>query len=85
MRLIDADNQDLQEAIGRMVFRDRQDIRDLIDAQPNVPAESIVNARWIHFPDCGVSRCSHCNWSIEECWNSKRCPECGAHMRNGEV
>lgn len=45
MRLIDADNQDLQEAIGRMAFRDREDIRDLIDAQPTVDAEPVTRCR----------------------------------------
>lgn len=45
MRLIDADNQDLQEAIGRMAFRDRQDIRDLIDTQPIVDAELVTRCR----------------------------------------
>ena len=43
-------------------------------------AEGDVHGRWIHYPDCGVTRCSHCGWSIEECWESKRCPECGANM-----
>ena len=40
----------------------------------------VQHGRWIHYPDCGVTRCSHCGWSIEECWESKRCPECGAKM-----
>ena len=40
----------------------------------------VVHGRWIHYPDCGVTRCSHCGWSIEECWESKHCPECGAKM-----
>ena len=43
----------------------------------------VVHGRWIHYPDCGVTRCSHCGWSIEECWESKRCPECGAIMDGG--
>lgn len=45
MRLIDADNQDLQEAIGRIAFRDRQDIRDLIDTQPTIDAEPVTRCR----------------------------------------
>ena len=40
----------------------------------------VVHGRWIHYPDCGVTRCSHCGWSIEECWESKHCPECGAKI-----
>lgn len=83
MRLIDVDNQDCQEAIGRMVFRDRQDIRDLINVQPTINAEPVVYTKWVRYPDCGVTCCPVCGWSIEECWESKRCPECGAHMMNG--
>lgn len=48
-----------------------------------VDVTPVVHGRWIHYPDCGVTRCSHCGWSIEECWESKRCPECGARMKNG--
>ena len=81
MRLIDADGAELQDAIGRNAFKTRSDIRDLIDRCPTIPAEPIVNARWIHWP---ITRCSRCNWSIESVWKSKRCRECGAHMRNGE-
>lgn len=44
----------------------------------------VVRGRWIQYPDCGVTRCSHCGWSIEECWESKRCPECGAKMEGLE-
>ena len=44
----------------------------------------VVHGRWIHYPDCGVTKCSHCGWSIEECWESKRCPECGAKMDGAE-
>lgn len=79
VRLIDAD------ALNARLSRDGTPYFTVtdIDNAPTVPAEPIINARWIHFPDCGVSRCSRCNWSIEECWDSKRCPECGAHMRNG--
>lgn len=47
MRLIDANNQDLQESICRMAFIDRQDIRDLIDSQPTVNSDLVVEAEWI--------------------------------------
>ena len=49
----------------------------------NAPAADVApvrHGRWIHYPDCGVTRCSHCGWSIEECWESKHCPACGAKM-----
>ena len=51
---------------------------------PTADVAPVVHGRWIHYPDCGVTRCSHCGWSIEECWESKRCPECGAKMDGDE-
>lgn len=42
MRLIDADKQELQETIGRMAFRTRQDVYDLIATQPTVDAVPVV-------------------------------------------
>lgn len=104
MRLIDADNQDLQEAIGCMAFSDRQDIRDLINVPPTViNVEDVVEAEWIagdempNYPRIPYQYnrhyCSACElpavakewdkWDIEE-FLTLRCPECGAHMRNGE-
>lgn len=55
-------------------------IHNAIDNAPTVDAAIVVHARWVHQPDCGVTECSHCGWNIEECWWSKRCPECGAIM-----
>lgn len=55
-----------------------------IRKQPAVNVAPVVHGRWICYPDCGVTRCSHCGWSIEECWESKRCPECGAKMDGAE-
>ena len=51
---------------------------------PAADVAPVVHGRWIHYPDCGVTRCSHCGWSIDECWESKRCPECGAKMDGAE-
>ena len=53
--------------------------RAILDA-PASDVSPVVHGRWIHYPDCGVTRCSHCGWSIEECWESKHCPECGCRM-----
>ena len=55
-----------------------------VEDVPVADVEPLVYARWIYYPDCGVTRCSHCGWSIEECWESKRCPECGAKMDGGD-
>ena len=45
MRLIDIDNQSLQEAIGRMAFRTRQDVYDLIVTQTTVDAVPVVRCK----------------------------------------
>lgn len=45
MRLIDADKQDLQEAIGRTAFRTRQDVYDLIATQPTVDAVPVIRCK----------------------------------------
>ena len=55
-----------------------------ISCLPAADVVPVVNGRWIHYQDCGVTRCSHCGWSIEECWESKRCPDCGAKMAGGD-
>ena len=56
---------------------------EAVKAAPAADVAPVVHGRWIHYPDCGVTRCSHCGWSIEECWESKRCPNCGAIMDGG--
>ena len=38
------------------------------------------HGRWISYPDCGVTKCSVCDWSIEECIDYDFCPNCGAKM-----
>ena len=58
--------------------------RVILDAPAAADVATVVHGPWIHYPDCGVTRCSHCGWSIEECWESKRCPECGAKMDGAE-
>lgn len=92
MRLIDADSKDLQDAIGRNAFKTRDDIRDLIDAQPTIDAEPIVEAEWIDKPSgrygAWQSWCSACGQhnkigGIKSNRHRPRCPHCGAHMRNG--
>lgn len=42
--------------------------------------EPVRHGRWIPYPDCGVTGCSVCDWSIEECFDSNYCPYCGAKM-----
>lgn len=40
----------------------------------------VRHGRWRAYSDCGVTRCSVCDWSIEECVDYKYCPNCGAKM-----
>ena len=69
-----------KDELGRYIYSPDADLGEVIenilsDVTPN------VKAKWIRYPDCGVTRCSRCGWSVEECWDSKRCPECGAYMK----
>ena len=67
MWLIDAENTNLLDAIGRNAFRNRQDIIDLINNQPTVDAVPVV-------------RCKDCKYNDEGenyiyCWTLKmKCP-----------
>lgn len=66
MRLVDADNL--------------ENISNLAQA-PTVDAKPVVYAYWIFEGNCGITKCSNCNWSIEECLNGYEfCPKCGAKM-----
>lgn len=53
MRLIDAENTNLIDAIGRNAFRDRQDIIDLINNQPTVDAVPVVRCKDCKYHDEG--------------------------------
>ena len=45
MRLIDAENTNLIDVIGRNAFKDRQDIIDLINNQPTVDAVPVIRCK----------------------------------------
>ena len=54
---------------------------------PTIDAVPVVHGRWKKYPDCGVTVCSACGWSIEECFYDPTtlkpypyCPNCGAKM-----
>lgn len=58
-----------------------------IDNAPTIDAVPVVHGRWKDYPDCGVTVCSACGWSIEECFYDPTtlkpypyCPNCGARM-----
>ena len=84
MRLIDAENTNLLDAIGRNAFRNRQDIIDLINNQPTVDAVPMVHGRWVHLGGDEWC-CSVCGFVIttEGSWDKptkKYCEDCGAKM-----
>lgn len=53
-------------------------------AESAADVQEVRHGEWIHYADCGVTCCSNCNWSIEECYNSNYCPYCGCKMDGGE-
>lgn len=57
---------------------------DYIANAPAVDAEPVRHGEWRRYPECGVTRCSVCDWSIEECFSSNYCPNCGARMDKEE-
>lgn len=95
MRLIDADacpalfDEEFKET-KRLILDGEKHLDNLaegfmeankvIRSMPTIDAAPVVHGRWISYPDCGVTRCSNCEWSIEECFDSKYCPNCGAKM-----
>lgn len=87
MRLIDAENTNLLDAIGRNAFKNRQDIIDLINNQPTVDAVPMVHGRWVHLGGDEWC-CSACGFVIttEGSWEKptkKYCEDCGAKMDEG--
>lgn len=80
-------NVSIDELLGETMYVDTvENISALLSSGKATPADvaPVVHGRWIHYPDCGVTRCSHCGWSIEECWESNYCPNCGARMDGEE-
>lgn len=89
MRLIDAENTNLLDAIGRNAFRNRQDIIDLINNQPTVDAVPMVHGRWVHLGG-DEWYCSACGFVIttEGSWDKptkKYCEDCGAKIDGGLI
>ena len=56
-----------------------------IEIQPSADVAPVRHGHWIAMGDCGVTMCSCCGWSIEECIEDKYCRECGAKMDSNEV
>mgnify|MGYP003414605961 CR=1 FL=1 len=81
MRLIDAENTNFLDAIGRNAFRNRQDIIDLINNQPTIYAVPVVCGHWETNSDrpdsliCSVCKCGFDMWKHDP---HNFCPNCGA-------
>ena len=60
---------------------------DFIDFMSDLPAadvQEVKHGEWKAESDCGVTRCSVCGWTIEECIEDNYCRNCGAKM-DGDV
>lgn len=57
-----------------------EEFADYLDEIPSADVVPVRHARWISYPEYGVTKCSLCEWDVEECWYSKYCPDCGARM-----
>lgn len=55
-------------------------INNIIMSQPKANVKEIIYAHWICKSDCGVTECSHCHRSVEECVEYPYCMFCGAEM-----
>ena len=58
---------------------------EIIESAPVSDVEPVRHGHWIAMGDCGVTKCSCCGWSIEECIEDKYCRECGAKMDGNKV
>ena len=56
------------------------DIISCIEDTPLVDAAEVKHGHWIYYPECGVTKCSVCHRSVEECVEYPRCMFCGAYM-----
>ena len=90
-RLIDAMRIDFDE-VDISGCTDVDDIiwavEKLIDAQPTVDAVPVVHGRWVcvgNKPHL-IYECSLCKdkWGYGAMLHMKYCPNCGAHMKDGE-
>ena len=55
-------------------------LREFIMNRPAADVKEVKHGHWIHYPECGVTKCSVCHRSIEECVEYPRCMFCSAYM-----
>ena len=70
-------NKAYQNAMEDMIY---YFIPKIIDEFPAADVVPVRHGHWIAMGDCGVTRCSCCGWSFEECIEDKYCRGCGAKM-----
>lgn len=58
---------------------------EFLKSIPAADVRPVVRGKWKAHGDCGVTECSVCGWSIEECIEFHYCPNCGADMREEET
>ena len=47
---------------------------------PVADVKEVKYGQWIYYPECGVTKCSVCHRSVEECIEYPCCMFCGAYM-----
>ena len=55
-------------------------LREFIMNRPVADVEEVKHGHWIYYPECGVTKCSVCHRSVEECVEYPRCMFCGAYV-----
>ena len=55
-------------------------LREFIMNRPVADVEEVKHGHWIYYPECGVTKCSVCHRSVEECIEYPRCMFCGAKI-----
>ena len=54
--------------------------KTMIDSMPTEDVQEVKCGEWKAEGDCGITRCSVCGWTIEECIEDNYCRNCGAKM-----
>ena len=55
-------------------------LREFIMNRPVVDVKEVKHGHWIYYPECGVTKCSVCHRTVEECVEYPRCMFCGAKL-----
>ena len=79
-RYLNAPHVQMRNSVGQSMQIAIKSCIEFLDNEYAADVAPVVHGRWIHYPDCGVTKCSRCGWSIKECWESNYCPNCGTLM-----